>query len=88
MGVGGAEAGPAFVGEGAPGPTSVLLRIGVGCVVAAIAPPKDVALRVMTRTHALLRHGWDEPRVLVLTTATAAVEASPRWPASAPHLIR
>ena len=47
-------------GGEALGLTSVLLRIGVATVVAAIAPlPDEVALRVMTTTHELLRQGWD-----------------------------
>ncbi|QTE31612.1 CHAT domain-containing protein [Pengzhenrongella sicca] len=52
-------------GGEALGLTSVLLRIGVGCVVAAIAPlPDDDALRVMTTTHDLIRRGWSVPRAL------------------------
>lgn len=74
------EVGRATVRPGgeALGLTSVLLRIGVGCVVAAIAPlPDDVALRVMTRTHALLRQGWDVPRALALTTRDGGDRGGP-----------
>jgi tetratricopeptide (TPR) repeat protein len=52
------EVGRASIRAGgeALGLASVLLRTGVGCVVAALAPlPDETALRVMTRTHALLR---------------------------------
>ncbi|MDM7832177.1 CHAT domain-containing protein [Cellulomonas edaphi] len=52
------EVGRASIRAGgeALGLASVLLRTGVGCVVAAVAPlPDETALRVMTRTHALLR---------------------------------
>ena len=54
------EVGRASIRAGgeALGLASVLLRTGVGCVVAALAPlPDATALAVMTRTHALLRHG-------------------------------
>ena len=49
---------------------SVLLRIGVGAVVAATAPlPDDTAMRVMTRVHQLLRDG--RPIAPALAVATA-----------------
>ncbi|WP_366451603.1 CHAT domain-containing protein, partial [Cellulomonas sp.] len=54
------EVGRASVRPGgeALGFASVLLRGGVGCVVAALAPVSDeAALRVMTRVHALLSVG-------------------------------
>ena len=45
-------------GGEALGMASVLLRTGVGCVVAAIAPLSDeAALRVMTHMHSMLREG-------------------------------
>ncbi len=53
-------------GGEALGLASVLLRTGVACVVAAIAPlPDEVALDVMTRTHALLREGRPVAAALV-----------------------
>ena len=54
------EVGRASVRPGgeALGLASVLLRGGVGCVVAAVAPLSDeTALRVMTRTHEALSAG-------------------------------
>ncbi len=58
-------------GGEALGLASVLLRTGVACVVAAIAPlPDEVALHVMTRAHALLRDGLPVAGALV----TAATE--------------
>lgn len=60
----------ARAGGEALGLASVLLRTGVACVVAAIAPlPDETALRVMTRTHELLRAGL--PIASALVTATA-----------------
>lgn len=57
-------------GGEALGLASVLLRRGVGCVVAAVAPlPDETALRVMTRAHTLLRGG--EPVARAVATATA-----------------
>jgi tetratricopeptide (TPR) repeat protein len=57
-------------GGEALGLASVLLRTGVGCVVAAIAPlPDETALRVMTRTHELLRDGRPVAAALVAATA-------------------
>ncbi|NMR18865.1 CHAT domain-containing protein [Cellulomonas fimi] len=65
-------------GGEALGLASVLLRIGVGAVVAAIAPlSDDVALRVMTRTHALLRDGWDVARALAQATQVDAGRGAP-----------
>ncbi|AEE45127.1 CHAT domain-containing protein [Cellulomonas fimi] len=66
------EVGRASVRAGgeALGMASVLLRRGVGCVVAAIAPlPDETAMRVMTHVHALLRDG-----VPVARAVAAAVE--------------
>ena len=66
------EVGRASVRPGgeALGFASVLLRGGVGCVVAALAPVSDeVALSVMTRVHALLSGG--HPVAEALATATA-----------------
>lgn len=66
------EVGRASVRPGgeALGFASVLLRGGVGCVVAALAPVSDeAALRVMTRVHALLSGG--HPVSEALATATA-----------------
>ncbi|PVU82423.1 CHAT domain-containing protein [Cellulomonas sp. WB94] len=66
------EVGRASVRPGgeALGFASVLLRGGVGCVVAALAPVSDeVALSVMTRVHALLSAG--RPVAEALATATA-----------------
>ena len=65
------EVGRASIRAGgeALGLASVLLRTGVGCVVAALAPlPDDTALRVMTRTHALLRD--EVPIAAAVATAT------------------
>src|SRR5699024_2172704 len=57
-------------GGEALGLASVLLRAGVGCVVAAIAPLSDeTALRVMTEQHGLLREG--HPVAYALAQATA-----------------
>lgn len=57
-------------GGEALGMASVLLRTGVGAVVAATAPlPDDTAIRVMTRAHQLLRDG--EPIAPALARATA-----------------
>ncbi|GIG19515.1 CHAT domain-containing protein [Cellulomonas chitinilytica] len=67
------EVGRASIRAGgeALGMASVLLRRGVGCVVAAVAPlPDDTAMRVMTRTHALLRSG----RPVAEAVATAVAE--------------
>lgn len=65
-------------GGEALGLTSVLLRIGVGCVVAAIAPiPDDVALRVMTTTHELLALGWSVPNALAQATSAGAARGVP-----------
>lgn len=48
----------------------MLLRGGVGCVVAALAPVSDeVSMSVMTRVHALLSGG--HPVAEALATATA-----------------
>ncbi len=56
-------------GGEALGLASVLLRTGVACVVAAIAPlPDEVALGVMTRTHELLRAGVPVATALVVAT--------------------
>jgi len=56
-------------GGEALGLASVLLRTGVGCVVAALAPlPDETALRVMTRTHVLLRE--EVPIATAVATAT------------------
>ncbi len=66
------EVGRASIRAGgeALGLASVLLRTGVGCVVAAVAPlPDATALTVMTRTHALLRSGV--PVAQAVATATA-----------------
>lgn len=66
------EVGRASVRPGgeALGFASVLLRGGVGCVVAALAPVSDeVAMSVMTRVHALLSGG--HPVAEALATATA-----------------
>ena len=66
------EVGRASVRAGgeALGFASMLLRGGVGCVVAALAPVSDeVALKVMTRVHALLSAG--HPVAEALATATA-----------------
>ncbi|GCE75391.1 CHAT domain-containing protein [Cellulomonas biazotea] len=66
------EVGRASVRAGgeALGMASVLLRRGVGCVVAAIAPiPDETAMRVMTRMHALLREG--DPVAQAVATAMA-----------------
>lgn len=65
------EVGRASIRAGgeALGLASVLLRTGVGCVVAALAPlPDETALRVMTRTHALLRD--EVPIATAVATAT------------------
>lgn len=65
------EVGRATVRAGgeALGLASVLLRAGVACVVAAIAPlPDEVALGVMTRTHELLRAGVPVATALVAAT--------------------
>lgn len=65
------EVGRATVRAGgeALGLASVLLRTGVACVVAAIAPlPDEVALGVMTRTHELLRAGVPVATALVAAT--------------------
>lgn len=52
------------------GMASVLLRIGVGAVVAATAPlPDETAMRVMTRVHQLLRDGVPIAPALALATA-------------------
>jgi CHAT domain-containing protein len=60
----------ARAGGEAIGLASVLLRTGVACVVAAIAPLSDeAALAVMTRTHELLRQG--RPIATALVTASA-----------------
>jgi len=72
------EVGRASVRAGgeALGLASVLLRTGVGCVVAAIAPlPDDVALGVMTRTHELLRGGLPVAHALV-AAATEHTDAT------------
>ena len=62
-------------GGEALGLASVLLRTGVACVVAAIAPLRDeVALHVMTRAHVLLREG--RPVADALVTATAEHSAA------------
>ena len=66
------EVGRASVRAGgeALGFASMLLRGGVGCVVAALAPVSDeVALKVMTRVQALLSAG--HPVSEALATATA-----------------
>lgn len=58
------------VGGEALGMASVLLRIGVGAVVAATAPlPDDAAIRVMTRVHRLLRDGDKVADALAVATA-------------------
>ncbi|HEY0237532.1 MAG TPA: CHAT domain-containing protein [Friedmanniella sp.] len=60
----------ARAGGEALGLASVLLRTGVACVVAAIAPlPDEVALAVMTRTHELLREGRPVASALVMAAA-------------------
>lgn len=77
------EVGRASVRAGgeALGMASVLLRRGVGCVVAAIAPlPDETAMRVMTRTHVLLREGHPVARAV----ATAMAEDAERSGAVAP----
>lgn len=57
-------------GGEALGLASVLLRTGVGCVVAAIAPlPDETALRVMTRLHGLLRAGVPVADALAVATS-------------------
>ena len=66
------EVGRASVRPGgeALGFASVLLRGGVGCVVAALAPVSDeVALSVMTRVHALLSGGHQVAEALATATA-------------------
>ena len=66
------EVGRASVRAGgeALGMASVLLRTGVGAVVAATAPlPDDTALRVMTRVHELLRDGTAIAPALATATA-------------------
>lgn len=66
------EVGRASIRAGgeALGMASVLLRQGVGCVVAALAPlPDETARRVMTRTHQLLRD--DVPVARALAQATS-----------------
>ncbi|WP_029290266.1 CHAT domain-containing protein [Cellulomonas sp. HZM] len=66
------EVGRASIRAGgeALGLASVLLRTGVGCVVAALAPlPDETALAVMTRTHELLREGAPVARALATATA-------------------
>lgn len=77
------EVGRASVRAGgeALGMASVLLRRGVGCVVAAIAPlPDETARRVMTRTHVLLREGHPVARAV----ATAMAEDAERTGTVAP----
>lgn len=60
----------ARAGGEALGLASVLLRAGVACVVAAIAPlADDAALAVMTRTHELLRAGVPVAGALVAAAA-------------------
>jgi tetratricopeptide (TPR) repeat protein len=62
-------------GGEALGLASVLLRAGVGCVVAAIAPlPDDTALRVMTELHAHLRAGLPVADALARATAEGSAE--------------
>lgn len=71
------EVGRASIRAGgeALGLASVLLRTGVGCVVAAVAPlPDATALRVMTRTHALLRSGVPVAQAVATATAEDAAE--------------
>lgn len=62
-------------GGEALGLASVLLRAGVGCVVAAIAPLSDeTALRVMTELHGLLREGHPVADALAQATAGGTAE--------------
>jgi tetratricopeptide (TPR) repeat protein len=71
------EVGRASIRAGgeALGLASVLLRTGVGCVVAAVAPlPDATALKVMTRTHALLRSGVPVAQAVATATAEDAAE--------------
>ena len=65
------EVGRATVRAGgeALGLASVLLRTGVACVVAALAPlPDETALAVMTRTHQMLRSGVPVAGALLAAT--------------------
>ena len=71
------EVGRASIRAGgeALGLASVLLRTGVGCVVAAVAPlPDETALKVMTRTHALLREGVPVAQAVATATAEDAAQ--------------
>ncbi|MDM7854347.1 CHAT domain-containing protein [Cellulomonas alba] len=77
------EIGRASIRAGgeALGFASVLLRTGVGCVVAAAAPlPDETARQVMTRTHALLRAGTPVAEALATATAERAEESGERVP--------
>lgn len=69
------EVGRASIRAGgeALGMASVLLRTGVGCVVAAVAPLSDeAALRVMTHVHELLRSGVPVADAVAAATAQDA----------------
>ncbi|KRD44364.1 hypothetical protein ASE38_09555 [Cellulomonas sp. Root930] len=71
------EVGRASIRAGgeALGLASVLLRTGVGCVVAALAPlPDATALAVMTRTHALLATGVPVAQAVATATAEDAAQ--------------
>jgi CHAT domain-containing protein len=74
----------ARAGGEALGLASVLLRTGVGCVVAAIAPlPDETALTVMTRTHELLREGRGVADALVTATEERAQDRGEMVPLTA-----
>lgn len=74
----------ARAGGEALGLASVLLRTGVGCVVAAIAPlPDETALTVMTRTHELLREGRGVAEALVTATEERAQDRGELVPLTA-----
>ena len=77
------EVGRASIRAGgeALGFASVLLRTGVGCVVAAAAPLADeTARQVMTRTHELLRAGTPVAEALATATAERADASGERVP--------
>lgn len=77
------EVGRASIRAGgeALGFASVLLRTGVGCVVAAAAPLRDETAReVMTRTHTLLRAGTPVAEALATATAERAADSGERVP--------